>query len=83
MLNDQTSNWLPHKAGVPEGSIYINDLPDNIVSSVNLFADDTSLFSTLYKNNAPRDALNGDLDKMAKWAFNWKIQFKPDMNKQA
>ena len=38
LLNGQTSNWLPVKAGVLQGSIlgllffliYINDLPDNL-----------------------------------------------------
>ena len=53
LLNDQTSKWLPVKAGVTQGSIlgplsfliYINDLSDDLVSTVRLFADDTSLFS--------------------------------------
>ena len=52
LLNGQTSEWLPVKAGVPQGSIlgpllfliYINDLSENIESTVKLFADDTSLF---------------------------------------
>ena len=55
--------------------IYINDLLDNLVSSVKLFGDDTSLFSTVYHNTISKDALNGDLDKIADWAFKWKIQF--------
>ena len=53
LLNDQTSKWLPVKAGVTQGFIlgplsfliYINDLSDDLVSTVRLFADDTSLFS--------------------------------------
>ena len=53
VLNGQASEWLPVKAGVPQGSIlgplffliYINDLSIDIISTVKLFADDTSLFS--------------------------------------
>ena len=50
VLNGQTSEWLPVKAGVPQGSIlgplffliYINDLSIDIISTAKLFADDTS-----------------------------------------
>ena len=53
ILNGQKSSWRPVKAGVPQGSIlgpllflvYINDLPNELKSSVKLFADDTSLFT--------------------------------------
>ena len=55
VLNGQSSNWSPVLAGVPQGSIlgpllflvYINDL-HNLESLEKLFADDTSLFSTIY-----------------------------------
>ena len=53
VLNGQTSEWLSVKASFPQGSflgplfflIYINDLSIDIISTVKLFADDTSLFS--------------------------------------
>ena len=55
VLNGQHSKWAPVLAGVPQGSIlgpqllliYINDLSENLESSTKLFADDTSLFSTV------------------------------------
>ena len=56
MILYQISEWLPVKAGVPQGSIlgplffliYINDLSVDIISTVKLFADDTSLFSNIH-----------------------------------
>ena len=55
VLNGQYSTWTNVEAGVPQGSIlgpllfliYINDLPENLVSNSKLFANDTSLFSVI------------------------------------
>ena len=63
--------------------IYINDLPDNLVSVTKLFADDTSIFSTVGDVNKSSTELNLDLQKINKWAFEWKMAFNPDPNKQA
>ena len=77
VLNGQCSNWSSVLAGVPQGSILgpllflicINDLPDGLESSVKLFADDTSLFSTIYDPNISADQLDKDLKKISDWAY--------------
>ena len=73
VLNGQTSEWLPVKAGVPQGSIlgplffliYINDLSVDIISTVKLFAVDTSLFSIIHDAKTTPYELNKGLQKIA------------------
>ena len=91
MLNGQVSAWASVNAGVPKGSIlgplffliYIIDLADNLSSNVKLFADDTSLLSVTHDVNVSARELNDDLRKISNWAFQWKMSFNPDVNKQA
>ena len=91
MLNGKNSNWSPVTAGVPQGSvlgplfflIYINDPVDNVSSEAKLFADDTPLFTVVYDVDIAADKLNRDLDIISNWAHQWKMQFNPDINKQA
>ena len=91
VLNCQTSEWRKINSGVPQGSvlgpllflIYINDLPDGITSICKIFADDTSLFSKVQDINRSANELNCDLEKVSNWAYQWKMQFNPDPNKQA
>ena len=90
-LNGQTSSWTEVNAGVPQGSIlgsllfliYINDLPHGLSSNVKLFADDTSLFSVVHDIHSYAGDLNKDLKTINEWAFQWKMSFNPDSNKQA
>ena len=75
-------------AGVPKGSIlgpllflvYINDLPNELKSSVTLFADNTSLFTIVKDKNETANTLN---NLISKWAYNRKILFNPDPSKPA
>ena len=90
VLNGQASEWLPVKAGVPQGSIleplffliYINDPSIDIISTVKLFADVTSLFSIIHDAKTTAYELNKDLQKIAEWAHQWNLSFNPDLNKQ-
>ena len=91
VLNGQNSEWREINSGVPQGSvlgpllflIYINDLPDGITSISKIFADDTSVFSKILDVNESTKKLNLDLEKISEWAFQWKMHFNPDPNKQA
>ena len=53
--------------------IYINDLPDNLTSNPKLFADDTSLFSTVTDPNATVNQINNYLHNVNTWAHQWQI----------
>ena len=90
LLNGRTSSWEPVLADVPKGSIlgpllfliYINDLYKDL-SSVKLFADDTSIFSNGQDIKHSTDQLNRDLNLISNWAHQWKMLFNPDPQKQA
>ena len=53
--------------------VYMNDLPDNVESLAKLFADDASLFSTVYNSLLSTEIMNKDLIKISKWAYQWKM----------
>ena len=91
VLNGSFSDYSEIKSGVPQGSvlgpllflIYINDLEKHIKSNINFFADDTMLFSVVKVPVKSADDLNHDLDIMYQWAHQWKMEFNPDLSKQA
>ena len=73
-------------AGVAQGSLlgplmfllYINDLPDKIISNMFLYADDSSLYCTVdhedYANSI--NVLQSDLNTVNDWAKAWGLEFK-------
>lgn len=73
-VNDHHSSLTDVTSGVPQGAclspllflIYINDLPNNIVNQLRLFADDCVIYTTI-RNPGDSIALQHDLNHIAAW----------------
>jgi len=69
-------------SGVPQGSVlgpllfllFVNDLPDWIVTNLKMFADDTKLWITL-ESEADSAILQTDLDSISEWSNRWLLKF--------
>ena len=83
-INSAISTPLPVKSGVPQGSIlgpllfllFINDLPDLIMSRVLLFADDAKCYRSI---TSITDCLKlqEDLNSLSLWSSTWSLHFNP------
>ena len=56
---------------------YINDMPENIISTVRLFADDTIVYLTI-TSDVDRVHLQEDIDRLAHWEQTFKMSFHPE-----
>ena len=73
-LTSAMDTWLEGSVlGLVLFLIFINDLPENIRSSVRLFADDCVLSG----NESPMDCqiLQDDLNSLAQWETDWQMKF--------
>ena len=84
VVNGATSSSTAVTFGVPQGTIlgpllfllYINDLPDNLSTSVRLFADDCILYTPIRTQN-DCSLLQNDLLKLQKLQDKWLMKFNP------
>ena len=84
-VNGTHSEWANITSGIPQGSVlghilfvlYIHDLPEDIVSNVYMFADDTNVFKTI---TSPHDqhTLQNYLDYLTSWSSKWLFRLHPD-----
>ncbi len=85
VINGVCSDPKSINASVPQGSIlgpllflvYVNDIVDDLETLRYLFADDTSLFSTIdpKKIDETFNTINNDLNKLAIWSEQWRVTF--------
>ena len=84
VLNGQYDSWVSIEAVVPQGSIlgplllfiYVNDLSNDLLTNVELFADDASLFSIVHNMNTSTTNLSNNLKKIKNWAIQRNMNFK-------
>ena len=63
--------------------MYINDVTNGLRYCSKLFADDNTIFTTVYDTHKAAADLNHDLILVNLWARKWRMSFNPDITKQA
>jgi hypothetical protein len=82
VLENKYSDKVDVTSGVPQGSvlgpvlflIYINDITDNMQSTIRLFADDCTIYRPINNKN-DQQILQSDLTNLTKWEQKWKMAF--------
>jgi hypothetical protein len=82
IINNECSAWSDVISGIPQGSvlgpilftIFINDIPVDISSSIKIFADDTKIYNNAHFSNL----IQSDLDTLSRWSNKWLLPFNVD-----
>ena len=82
VVDGEASDTIHVESGVPQGTVlgplmfllYINDIGDNINSSIKLFADDCLLFRKI-KTSEDTKVLQKDLSQLCNWTEKWQMLF--------
>ena len=89
VLDQKSSQDYPVNAGVPQGSflgptlflLYVNDLPDDVICDVAIYADDTTLYSKCDQTSDLQQQLElaseieSDLRDTVDWGRKWLVDF--------
>ena len=89
VLDGKSSQEYPVNAGVPQESIlgptlflvYINDLPDDVICNIAIYADDITLYfkcdlaSNLWQQLELASELESDLRDTVDWGRKWLVDF--------
>ena len=76
------SSSIPAVSGEPQGSVlgpllfllFINDIDNDIQSSLRLFADDTILYREIWSKD-DHNIIQNDIQTLFKWSQTWKLDF--------
>ena len=89
VLDGKSSQEYPVNVGIAQGSIlgptlfllYINDLPDDVICNIAIYADDTTLYSKcdqasdLWQQLELASELESDLRDTVDWGRKWLVDF--------
>ena len=84
-VNGRFSKGSNVSSGIPQGSvlgpilfvIYINDLPDSVVSDIALYANDTKISKDI-QLDSDIIVVQNDLFRLQDWSDDWLLLFHPD-----
>lgn len=82
VINGKYSEWKDVTSGIPQGSvlgpvlfiIYMNDMPDALLSFCKIFADDSKIYVPV-NSRADQEKLQNDLFKLSRWSRLWLLEF--------